>query len=325
MFNAPNIRLLALASLALLPGAALAQDALLSNQSADPSQVPLATGATTASGAGAPAGTVWSELQLEGSEANAVGGLAAHPAGTNGAFRLADNFSVPGLWSIDHVTLYAYQPSAGANPFASVNLRIWSGRPGDAGSTVVFGDTTTNRLTSVSLTNMLRVFNSVAGPAPMAPDATKAVWALQVSTERVALPAGSYWLDWQIVPADSNLEAFCPTVTKAGLRTVAGANARQFNSGGWVDALDLGKPSSAADVVMELPFVLAGWAGQPPCSADYNGDGDFGTDQDIEAFFRCLAGNCCATCAPSDFNGDGDFGTDQDIESFFRVLAGNPC
>jgi photosystem II stability/assembly factor-like uncharacterized protein len=62
-------------------------------------------------------------------------------------------------------------------------------------------------------------------------------------------------------------------------------------------------------------------------TSDFNGDGDFGTDQDIEAFFACLAGVCCPTCFPggSDFNGDGDFGTDQDIEAFFRVLAGGTC
>jgi|GEM_PF-5844396 len=61
------------------------------------------------------------------------------------------------------------------------------------------------------------------------------------------------------------------------------------------------------------------------CSSDFNGDTDFGTDQDIEAFFACLAGNCCTTCGSADFNRDGDTGTDQDIESFFRVLAGGPC
>jgi len=62
-------------------------------------------------------------------------------------------------------------------------------------------------------------------------------------------------------------------------------------------------------------------------NSDYNGDGDFGTDQDIEAFFACLGGVCCETCfcQGSDFNGDGDFGTDQDIEAFFRVLAGGNC
>src|SRR5262249_14614662 len=59
-----------------------------------------------------------------------------------------------------------------------------------------------------------------------------------------------------------------------------------------------------------------------PCgSADFNGDGDVGTEADIEAFFACLSGDCCPTCNP-DFNNDGDVGTDADIEAFFRVLAG---
>jgi hypothetical protein len=69
--------------------------------------------------------------------------------------------------------------------------------------------------------------------------------------------------------------------------------------------------------------VLAG--GTPCWNSDFNGDGDFGTDQDIEAFFACLAGHCCPTCGEADFNTDGDIGTDQDIESFFRVLSGAPC
>jgi hypothetical protein len=66
----------------------------------------------------------------------------------------------------------------------------------------------------------------------------------------------------------------------------------------------------------------------PHCgSADFNCDGDTGTDSDIEAFFSCLAGNCPALpCISSaDFNGDGDTGTDADIEAFFRVLAGGSC
>jgi hypothetical protein len=61
------------------------------------------------------------------------------------------------------------------------------------------------------------------------------------------------------------------------------------------------------------------------CSADFNNDGDVGTDADIEAFFACLAGECCFACGSSDFNADGDTGTDADIESFFRVLAGGTC
>jgi hypothetical protein len=57
-------------------------------------------------------------------------------------------------------------------------------------------------------------------------------------------------------------------------------------------------------------------------SADFNGDTDVGTDADIEAFFACLAGNCCESCQSADFNRDGDWATDADIELFFRTLAG---
>jgi probable HAF family extracellular repeat protein len=64
----------------------------------------------------------------------------------------------------------------------------------------------------------------------------------------------------------------------------------------------------------------------PLCgSADFDGDGEFATDLDIEAFFACIAGNCCPTCGSADFNGDGDIATDADIEAFFRVLAGGSC
>jgi hypothetical protein len=66
----------------------------------------------------------------------------------------------------------------------------------------------------------------------------------------------------------------------------------------------------------------------PGCgSADFNCDGDVGTDIDIAEFFNCLAGICPPAPCPSsaDFNGDGDVGTDRDIEAFFRVLAGGNC
>jgi uncharacterized membrane protein len=62
-------------------------------------------------------------------------------------------------------------------------------------------------------------------------------------------------------------------------------------------------------------------------SADFNCDGDIGTDADIESFFACLSGACpAAPCTSSaDFNADGDTGTDADIEAFFRVLGGGNC
>ena len=62
-------------------------------------------------------------------------------------------------------------------------------------------------------------------------------------------------------------------------------------------------------------------------TADFNCDGDLGTDADIAAFFACISGSCPGAPCPStaDFNGDGDLGTDADIEGFFRVLSGGSC
>ncbi len=74
--------------------------------------------------------------------------------------------------------------------------------------------------------------------------------------------------------------------------------------------------------------MVAQWTTPRCCStADFDNDGDTGTDADIEAFFACLAGACCPTCwaLGADFDGDGDTGTDADIDAFFRVLAGDPC
>ncbi len=69
-------------------------------------------------------------------------------------------------------------------------------------------------------------------------------------------------------------------------------------------------------------LVVTGGVDQNLCgSADFNCDGDVGTDQDIEAFFAALSGGP----GSADFNRDGDVGTDQDIEAFFRVLAGQSC
>jgi hypothetical protein len=63
-------------------------------------------------------------------------------------------------------------------------------------------------------------------------------------------------------------------------------------------------------------------------SPDFDGDGDEGTDADVEAFFTRIAGGPCPTgdaCNSTDFDGDGDEGTDADVEAFFRVLAGGAC
>jgi hypothetical protein len=98
------------------------------------------------------------------------------------------------------------------------------------------------------------------------------------------------------------------------------ANAAASDSGFY--ELEVGRPCgtfTSQRVVLSVGSVCG--------SADFDNDGDAATDADIEAFFACLAGNCCQACwfRGADFDGDGDVGTDGDIEAFFRVLAGGGC
>ncbi len=107
--------------------------------------------------------------------------------------------------------------------------------------------------------------------------------------------------------------------------TLIVSNATPSDAGGyWCQGMTAcGQPVSSNTV----QFTVGG-AGCSTCgSADFNCDGDLGTDSDIAAFFACLSGSCppppCTSTA--DFNGDGDLGTDADIEAFFRVLGGGSC
>ncbi|MBL0927388.1 MAG: hypothetical protein IBJ11_07030 [Phycisphaerales bacterium] len=262
---------------------------IYSNAGPNVAEPGLATGAVSQSGVAAPAGSLWSEVAraAAASECNVLAGLACHPSGGTGGYRLAESFTVPAnfTWRIDSVRLFAYDPgaAASASPFASVNLRIWSGRPGDAGSSVVFGDTATNRLIGATNTNILRIFNSAIAPAPPAPDGSKIVWQVEASAGATVLNPGTYWLDWQIAPVGAADDAFTPGVTVPGSRTLAGWGSRQLKpsvnggSGGWADVIDPGKPAQAADVALNLPFILMG-AITPVCPADVDGNRSVGAN-----------------------------------------------
>src|ERR1051326_760769 len=115
--------------------------------------------------------------------------------GAPAAWRVADDFTVTasGGWTISSVVFYCFQPGAGiAVPTVnSACLRIWSGRPGDAGSTVLFGDTTTNRFLSSAWSGAYRA------PDTDITSANRPIFAVEVSVSPgLHLAPGTYWLQW---------------------------------------------------------------------------------------------------------------------------------
>lgn len=256
-----SLSFLALSGASLLfPGVSFAQSLIYSNGGLNPQ--PLSN-----SGVAAPSGFFWSELQNDTgntTESNTSAGYSVNA----GSFRLADDFVVPAgqTWTLEAVEFHAYQTGAPPNPspFTAYTLQVWNGRPGDAGASVVFGDTTTNRLATSVNSTYFRLFNSAVPPPGSAPGTTRTIWRNRVTINPpLSLTAGTYWLDWDSTVSNAGGH-FQPSVTLPGARGAAGWNARQFtvSTSTWGDAIDSGNPATAPDVPQDFPFDLFGTA--PP-------------------------------------------------------------
>ncbi|HYF14069.1 MAG TPA: PKD domain-containing protein [Phycisphaerales bacterium] len=68
--------------------------------------------------------------------------------------------------------------------------------------------------------------------------------------------------------------------------------------------------------------------GGAPCTdVDFNNDGLFPDNQDLEDYFTVFGGGPCSTgdCDSIDFNGDGLFPDNEDLEDFLSVFGGGTC
>jgi len=278
---------------ALAGGSALGQ--LYSNASGVPGTPALAGLSTSSAGLAAPFLGAWCEpASIFGSGANGLLGVSAHPS-VEGNHRVADDFMVssPTGWIIDGVQLFAYVPDwvGAGSPFASANLRVWNGPPGEPGSLVIWDGGATNRLTASNPLNLWRIVEQSTNPVAAGPDQRRRIWKLELTINRLILPAGEYWLDWQIAPSTPAVAVFCPPATIQGVRTGAAFNARQFglNNGvaAWTAIIDTGKPLGVADFPQDMPFVLLGSVVPPPCLGDFDGD-LFLTQEDLSGFITAF-------------------------------------
>jgi hypothetical protein len=161
-------------------------------------------------------------------------------------FRIADDFTVlgPNPWMISSIRFYAYQTgSTTTSTITAVNYQIWNGPPGQPGSSVIWGDTTTNRLADSSWSNIYRVLDNGA------PDDTNRPIMVNAVDAGFTLYPGTYWIDWQ---TDGSLASgpWAPPITINGQTTTG--NGKQFdpNTTTWNDAVDVGQQG--------FPFIIMG-------------------------------------------------------------------
>ena len=216
---------------------------------------------------------------------------------TVNGWRMCDDFEVTGLgWNVEQIVVYAYVGNSGTgSPFTGVTMQIWDGVPGDVGSSVIFGDTVTNRMTNTIWSEIYRCYdgNLLDNRRPIMEN------TVQIGT---ILDPGTYWFDFACSAPFGN--PMGPPVTILGIPYPPGANGMRTADGGvtYYQLLDESGPDAVPFKVLGVelgtlgdlncdgvlnafdidPFVLAltdpaGYAAAwPNCDrmlADINGDG----------------------------------------------------
>ncbi len=161
-------------------------------------------------------------------------------------YRLADDFTVPaGGWQIGSITFFAYMTGSptSPSPITGLYLQIWNGPPDQAGSSVVWGDLTTNRLVSSAWSGIYRDSDG-------SPGADQRPIMANTALVNAYLVPGTYWLDWSTDGSGSYTGPWAPPITILGQTTTG--NALQY-TGSWAAAND-----SGTDTQQGFPFIIYG-------------------------------------------------------------------
>ncbi|MBK8978744.1 MAG: hypothetical protein IPM29_22830 [Planctomycetes bacterium] len=174
-------------------------------------------------------------------------GATGNPAA---GFRMADDFTVPDgqMWYVESVKVFAYRTQTAGSPalvFTDGVARIWDGAP-NAGGTVIFGDTTTNRLVSSTFDNSYRVLEATLTNDQRAISKNE----LQLG---VLLKPGTYWIEYGLNDASLG-SAFLPPVTRLGFTGNGNALQLTVAAGTWAGPVT----SGTALYPQDMPFELCG-------------------------------------------------------------------
>jgi hypothetical protein len=149
--------------------------------------------------------------------------------------RVADDFTIPlgQSWDISKIRFFLYQPlTSPTTTFPGLTLQIWNGQPGQAGSSVIWGDTSRNVLMQNGFSGAYRYNDG-------SPNTVDPIMWFDASVN-FALSAGTYWLDWSATRSDTApSDIYQLPITINGQRTTGNALYMPF-IGQWGQAFDIG-------------------------------------------------------------------------------------
>lgn len=219
----------------------------------------MGTGTLSNSGVAAPAGYQWRECQndLGSSTVSNFSVGVSNYFNAFASYKLADDFIVPAgqTWKISRVSVYAMPNFLSNGIFDSLRIQIWKGSPAVAGSTVVFGDMTTNTLSTV-VDSMTCAIQNSSVPAPgITPVTIYKVKKLSADINTTLSP-GTYWLVYQAHLQDGN-DCGSPYAKVKGKRGLPEWNAVVFNAFNiWQPVVDRGIPTTYPAVPLDVPFEI---------------------------------------------------------------------
>jgi hypothetical protein len=171
--------------------------------------------------------------------------------------RVADDFVTTDCrWQIDSIVFFGYQTgSTTTSTFTGVNFRIWDSIPDAVGSTVVYGDTTTNRMTRTVWSGAYRITETTTG------NSARPIMRNVCSTPGLVLPAGTYWIDWASLGSLAS-GPWAPARVPTPAVAITG-NGRQRIGSTWNNLVDGGTGTPAQG----LPFIIYGTILEPTAGA----------------------------------------------------------
>jgi hypothetical protein len=161
-------------------------------------------------------------------------------------YSVADDFTVGTNWTVNSITFQGYQTNSGnTSTFTGLYFRIYNGDP-SAGGTVVFGDLTTNRMTSTNFSGIYRVNAPGEGTA-------RPVMNIVCDGLNISLAPGTYWIEW----AATGSLASGPWIPNTA---AAVGNSIQNQAGPWAGLVNPG--------AVDLPFIISGSGGGAGAAPD---------------------------------------------------------
>jgi hypothetical protein len=165
-------------------------------------------------------------------------------------FRIADNFTIGSGAAVTSIVTYSYDQ--GDANWSGYRMNIWSGLPGDPGSSILAATTSATR----AFTGIYRVSHGAENLL----ETDRPIEAITWDLGTLVLEPGTYWIDWQTWGGTGTYGAWAPPVMEinpedADDPIMVPGDARhlvQLDGGGWQDLL------AFMGTTAETPFLVVG-------------------------------------------------------------------